>query len=254
MTSIRDVPPLRHLRRLMDAQRLERASDAQLVERFVRARDDAAFAALMRRHGPMVLATCRQVLGGSALADDAFQAAFLVLSRKATSIGKRGSVASWLHRVAYRIALRAKANEARRGRIEKRARVRSPAGPATEAAWRELHAILDEELARLPDKYQAPLVLCYLEGLTHDEAAVRLGWPAGTVKSRLARGRDRLRSRLARRGLTLSATAFATALVARPATAAVPPELVRSVCAASRAFREGAVIAPCLSARAVDLA
>src|SRR5262249_12761325 len=136
MTPTRDFPPLRQLRRLMDSQRLEGASDAQLMEWFVLARDDAAFATLMRRHGPMVLATCRQILGGSALADDAVQAAFLVLARKAASIGKRKSVASWLYRVAYRIAIRAKANEARRRRIEQQAGTPSPAGPAAEAAWR----------------------------------------------------------------------------------------------------------------------
>jgi RNA polymerase sigma factor (sigma-70 family) len=209
----------------MESQRLEGAIDAQLVEGFVRSRDEAAFAALVRRHGPMVLATCRQVLGGSALAEDAFQAAFLVLARKAVTLSKREPVASWLHRVAYRLAIRARADEARRGRIEQRAATRPPAGPPAEAAWRELHAILDEELARLPEKYQAPLVLCYLEGLTHDEAAARLGWPAGTVKSRLARGREVLRSRLTRRGLAPSLAVFGTLLAARAATAALPPHL-----------------------------
>src|SRR5262249_48128930 len=155
--------------------------------------------ALVRRHGPLVLGVCRRVLRDRHAAEDAFQATFLILLRRARSLDRRGSVASWLYTVAYHVALRARADAARRP---------PPARPVPqppEAGWADLQPVLDEELGRLPDSYRAVVVLCYLEGKTNVEAARLLGWPVGTVKGRLARARDLLRARLTRRGITLSA-------------------------------------------------
>ena len=182
---------------------------AELLGRFRASGDEAAFAALVARHGPMVLATCRRILPQQADADDAFQATFLVLARRAGAIVDPDRLAPWLHGVARRVSVRARTVAARR-RIEGDEPGDVAAPPPRDDA--ELRSVLDEELARLPAKYRAPLVLCYLEGLTSDEAASQLAWPVGTVRSRLAGGRDRLRGRLARRGLD-------------PAAGALPPVL-----------------------------
>ncbi len=207
---------------------------AQLLTRFAATRDEAAFAALVAHHGPMVLATCRRILPERADADDAFQATFLVLARKARSIGDPDRLAPWLHGVARRVAVRARSQAARRLAVE--ADGDEPAdvavAPPPDDTF-ELRAILDDELARLPAKYRDPLVLCYLEGLTQDEAARQLAWPLGTVRSRLAGGRDRLRSRLARRGfapgslVVLAPTSLPVPVVSRILQAAT----VRLVCA-----------------------
>ena len=176
-------------------------SDGQLVERFARQKDEAAFDALMQRHGPMVLSVCQRVLRRVQDVEDTFQATFLMLVREAGSIQKRASVASWLYRVAYRLALRMSADVGTGAAPDRRgnAHARPPVAPEVEAAWSELKAILDEELDRLPAKYRSPLVLCYLEGKTHEEAAQELRWPPGTVKGRLSRARDLLRTRLTAR-------------------------------------------------------
>ena len=198
---------------------------AELLRRFADRRDEAAFAALVARHGPMVLATCRRILPDHADADDAFQATFLVLARRAGTIADPDRLAPWLHGVARRVATKARRLAARR-----RARAGDRPDPDGESLDEiavvpppadafELRPILDEELARLPAKYRDPLVLCYLEGLTHDQAAGQLAWPVGTVRSRLAGGRDRLRSRLARRGFGPSATlppSLPLAIASRP--------------------------------------
>ncbi len=216
------------------------APDRHLLERFAAARDPAAFAALVRRHGPMVLGVCRRVLGNLPDAEDAFQATFLVLVHKAGAIGRPEQLGNWLYGVAYRTAVKARGAAARRRGHERRAGGVTPADPAHEADQRELRAVLDEELAGLAEKYRAPVVLCYLEGLTTDEAARRLGCPRGTVLSRLARGRERLRRRLVRRGLALSAGAFAGGL----AQGAVPAELAeRTAETAARAAAGGAAAA-----------
>jgi RNA polymerase sigma factor (sigma-70 family) len=216
---------LGHIRKLY-APPLADAPDGQLLERYVGGRDEAAFAALLRRHGPMVLDVCRRVLRQTQDAEEAFQATFLLLARQAHSIRKRGSVGPWLHGAAFRVALKARTQAARRRRRE-RAAAAAPRPEAPSAtAWRELQAVLDEELGRLPARYRAPLVLCYLEGKTQEEAAAQLGCPLGTVRSRSARGRALLQGRLTRRGLALSGAAFATALTAHTATAAVPAPLL----------------------------
>jgi RNA polymerase sigma factor (sigma-70 family) len=199
-------------------------SDRALLDRFVRLRDEAAFAALVRRHGPMVLAVCRRVLRHAHDAEDACQAAFLVLARKAAAVRCRDSVGSFLHGVAYRVAARLRRDLARRRALEGPA-VDVPQRDSGEATWREARAVLDAELGRLPEKFQAPLLLCYLQGKTRDEAAQELGWSLGTLRGRLDRGREMLRARLVRRGLTLSGALLATLLSRQAASAALPPTL-----------------------------
>jgi RNA polymerase sigma factor (sigma-70 family) len=202
------------------------APDAQLLTRFADGRDEAAFAALVRRHGPMVLGVCARVLGDSADAEDAFQATFLVLVRRAGSVGRPDLLASWLYGVAHRTALRTRSDAARRRRHE--GCVPPPAAESGEADWRDLRPVLDEELNRLPDKYRVPLVLCHLEGVTHEEAARRLGCPRETVTTRITRGRERLRQRLVQRGVMLSAGGLAV-LLTENAAAAVTPEAAAGV-------------------------
>ena len=188
--------------------------DRVLLERFAERRDaddpaaEAAFAALVERHGPMVLRVCRAVLGDRHEAEDAFQATFLVLASRARSIRRGDSVGSWLHGVALRVANRARWRAARRRHHERRhAEMTAATEPDETGDDRppdDVDRVLHEEIGRLPEKYRRPVVLCYLEGLTHDQAADQLGWPVGTVRRRLAGARDRLRGRLTRRGATPS--------------------------------------------------
>jgi RNA polymerase sigma factor (sigma-70 family) len=195
-------------------------TDRHLLDRFVRSQDQAAFAALVERHGPMVLAVCQRLLHDVHEAEDAFQATFLVLAHKACSIGRLESLGPWLHGVAYRAAARAR--QAARHRARQREAAAMPDGdPAVELMGHELRQVLDEELGRLAEKYRAPLVLFYFEGKTTEEVARQLGCPKGTVLSRLARGRDRLRKRLVRRGVAPSAGV----LMAKAVPAAVPAPL-----------------------------
>jgi RNA polymerase sigma factor (sigma-70 family) len=203
-------------------------TDGQLLECFIARRDDAAFEALVRRHGPMVLAVCRRVLRNYHDSEDAFQATFLVLARKAASVMPRQAVGNWLYGVAYRTALKAKATTARR---RERQVVEMPEpelhqedGPA------DLQHLLDKELNSLPDKYRTPLILCGLEGRSEKEAAGQLGLPQGTLSSRLSRARAMLAKRLARRGVALSLPA---------ASARVPTALLDSTIKAACQFAAG---------------
>src|SRR5208283_4994999 len=196
---------LRHVRKLIGLERSTELTDGQLLDAFVVRRDEAAFTTLVQRHGPMVQRVCRRVLGDAHDAEDAFQAAFLVLARKAGAIRHRSSVGGWLYEVAYHLALRGRANAARRRKHERQAPEMSPPNPLSEREREELQTMLDEELHRLPEKYRTPLVLCYLEGKTNTQAAEELGWPAGSMSSRLTRARELLRDRLAGRGVALSA-------------------------------------------------
>ncbi len=199
---------------LFDAGAVGSWSDGALVERFLRRRDESAFAVLVERHGPMVLGVCRSVLRDEHEAHDAFQATFLVLVGRARGLWVRDSVGPWLHGVAWRVASRARAASARRLRHERRAALMAdrPVGSVEGEAGRdESRALLHEEIGRLPERFRAAVVLCDLEGMTADQAAVRLGAPVGTVRSRLARGRDRLKARLIRRGVAPSAVAAVAA-------------------------------------------
>jgi RNA polymerase sigma factor (sigma-70 family) len=215
------------LHRAVESRELDALDDAELLDRFRLAGSAAAFEAIVRRYGERVLAAGRQVLDDPADVDDVFQAAFLVLLNQGQRIRKGQSLGGWLFGVAHRLALQARRGVARRRRAE----ARKPAPFATEAAdlsWREACAILHEELNRLPDTYRVPLLLCYIEGRTRDDAAKQLGVKADVIRGRLERGRDRLRARLTRRGVTLSAGLLAA--IANPATAGAPPpaSLVRS--------------------------
>jgi RNA polymerase sigma factor (sigma-70 family) len=225
---------LRHLRALA-ARHDEPVPDEQLLQRFAAASDWAAFEALLRRHGPTVLGVCRRLLRREQDVEDAFQATFLVLARKAASIRRRQSVASWLHGVARRVAVRARAAAARQSAGPVGEVVAPDLDPAGALTWHEARAALDEELARLPEELRAPLVLCYLEGLARDEAAARLGCPLGTLKGRLERGRDLLRRRLTRRGLGLAAALAALALE----RAAVPAALAAATTRAASGSAAG---------------
>jgi RNA polymerase sigma factor (sigma-70 family) len=200
-------------------------TDAQLLERYVARRDEAAFEALVRRHGPMVLGVCRRVLRSCHDAEDAFQATFLVLVRKAASVRPRERVGNWLYGVAYRAA-----QKARIVSIRRRARERQMPEPASvaEGLWHDLLPLLDRELRGLPEKYRLPVVLCDLEGKTRGEAARGLGWPEGTVASRLARGRALLARRLTRHGVPLSAGVLTAVLSQNASGACVPATLIVS--------------------------
>jgi RNA polymerase sigma factor (sigma-70 family) len=205
MGYVRSGPVMRELSRLFHAGTVAGLSDRELLERFAarrRPEGEVAFAALVARHGPMVLAVCRQILGDAHDADDAFQATFLTLARKAGGIRQPDRLAPWLHGVAVRRSRKLRQQRARRSRHEHCAAALAVAQSPAEsrAELREDAAALHEQVARLPDKYRAPIVLCYLQGHTHDTAATVLGWPVGTVRGRLARARDRLRSRLSARG------------------------------------------------------
>jgi RNA polymerase sigma factor (sigma-70 family) len=225
-----------YLRRMAAPDGSGDLSDGQLLERFADQRDEAAFAVLVQRHGPLVLDVCRRILANTHDAEDAFQATFLVLVRNAAAIHKRESVSSWLYGVAYRVAVRAKVGNTRRRLHERQAPERSPGDPRDDATWRDLRPLLDEEVQRLPEVYRVPFILCYLEGKTNEQAAELLGCPKGTVVSRLARARERLRFRLTRRGVVLSAGGLAAALVQGTTSAAPPAALAQDTVAAALAF------------------
>src|SRR5262249_8793521 len=198
MTTTRADVLLRHVRSLV-ADETGHLRDGQLLQRFADGRDEAASAALVRRHGPLVLGVCRRVLGDWHDGEDAFQTTFLTLAQKAGSIHKQGSVGPWLYGVAYRVAANAKTRAAARRRHECQAPGRASGDALAEVSVRELLAVLDEELRQLPACCPAPLVLCLLGGRTRDEAARQLGWSLSTLKRRLQQGRDRLPARPAKR-------------------------------------------------------
>jgi RNA polymerase sigma factor (sigma-70 family) len=255
MTGRELIPISRQLRQLLVQADGGSTSDEQLIRRFVNQRDEAAFELLVWRHGPMVHGVCRRVLRDPHHAEDAFQATLLVLARKARFISLRRSLASWLYKVAYRVALRARAAAWKRARHERQVleipAVVDPRAPAG-APLDELQAVLDEELNRLAEKHRSPMVLCYLQGLTNEEAARQLGWPVGTVKTRLAQARHLLAGRLARRGLAPAGGILVA--TASPAWTVAPPRvLVGATVRAAALASAGQVSAAALPARVACL-
>ncbi|WP_165219876.1 RNA polymerase sigma factor [Aquisphaera insulae] len=225
--------PRRDLTTLFEVGATSGRSDGQLLEHFAASRDEAVFETLVGRHGPMVWGVCRRLLRDPHDAEDAFQATFLVLARKAAAIAHRELLAGWLHAVARRTATRARAIAARRrAREQQVVPMPEPEAPS-EDRGDDLLAILDEELARLPDRFRTPIVLCDLEGKTQQDAASRLGCPPGTVSSRLSRGRAMLARRLARRGVTLAAGSLAAAMAREAESAIVPAGLAGSTARAA---------------------
>ncbi len=253
MTPCRAGAVLHQIHRLIDSHDPDNLSDRELLECFILRRDEAAFTTLLHRHGPMVMRVCRRVLHDRHAAEDAFQATFLVLACKASSVRRREGVGGWLHGVAYRLALKA-LRQARRRPPEPTAAAAAP-DPLDELTLREAQAVLDEELRKLPAKYREPLLLCYLEEKTRDEAARQLKWPLGTLKSRVERGRDLLRVGLERRGLTLSAVLSAAALAPRNAEAALAADALRQTARAALRGAAGPVSSAAgLSPEAIALA
>src|SRR5262249_53338728 len=219
------------VRRAVGSRTADGVPDEDLLARWVNGRDESAFELLVWRHGPMVLATCRRVLGPSADADDAFQAAFLTLVRRAAQIRSGTSIGGWLHRVAFRVALRVQAH-----RLALATLPAEPVGPVAESTdWSEVRAVLDEEIDRLPERFRAPFVLCHLQGKTNAEAARDLGRPLGTIESQLFTARRRLRVRLTRRGITLGAAAVVT----------VPASLARAAVGLARGPAPAHLLAVC---------
>jgi RNA polymerase sigma factor (sigma-70 family) len=243
-------PLLRHLQRLMSRQ--DAAGDALLLERFAAQRDESAFAALLARHGPMVLGVCRRVLRDTHEAEDVFQAVFLVLARKAAILHRPQSLAAWLYGTARHLAFKVRRGDARRRQRERDSHRSVPVStdPLDELAARELFLILDEEMERLPETYRLPLLLCGLEGRTQEEAARILGWTAGSLKGRLERGRKQLHARLSRRGWAFSGALLALG-VSQGGTASAAAQLTAETLQAALAFAQGECGA--ISAEVVEL-
>jgi RNA polymerase sigma factor (sigma-70 family) len=255
MTEGHPNPFRHHVRHLIGSISAAALTDGQLLERFLANGDETTVEVLVRRYGPLVFGVCRRVLHDAHAAEDAFQATFLVLVRKAPSLDRGKPLGSWLYTVAYRLALRARANELRRQRCEEKAARTRPSDDGRTTSPNDLVVALEEELHRLPERHRAPLVLCYLEGKTNEQAAAILGCPRGSMAARLAQARERLRECLARRGFVAPAAGIAAALAAASARAAVPlPLLDNTVRAALWFARDDACAAGFVSARAVALA
>ncbi|HEV3255739.1 MAG TPA: sigma-70 family RNA polymerase sigma factor [Gemmataceae bacterium] len=248
---------LRYIRRLVSRPEPDGSSDGALLGRFISEKDEQAFAALVDRHGPLVLQVCRRVLVNVHDAEDAFQAAFLVLARKAATVRPREALPAWLHGVAHRVALKARSAKVRR--LRKSQPLDAPPAdprpdPLAELSAREMFSIVDEELRRLPEIYRLPVILCCLQGRSQEEAARQLGWTPGSVRGRLERGRARLHDRLVRRGLTLSAALAAAEVSRGAASAAVVAGLVAPTVRAAMAFAARQTAAGGVSVEAVALA
>jgi RNA polymerase sigma factor (sigma-70 family) len=255
MTNGRLSPIIQHLRRVVRPAQTAGISDAQLLDRFVVQGDAAAFELLLWRHGPMVWGLCRRMLSDFHEAEDAFQASMLVLARKAGTIGKRRSLASWLYKVTFRIVLRAKAVSARRARFEKHVdQLPSiPINLESENGCCELRPLIDEGLNSLPEKYRVPVVLCYLQNKTNEEAARQLHWPVGTVKTRLSKARELLGDWLCRRGVAFSTEGYESILAPAAVSAALPASLLESTLKAAMLVSLGQTGAAVLSARGLLL-
>jgi RNA polymerase sigma factor (sigma-70 family) len=243
-----------YLRRAVLAEDEADRTDAQLLECFVTCRDEAAVAALVRRHGPMVWGVCRRALRNHQDAEDAFQATFLVLVRRAAAIQPREMVANWLYGVAHQTALKARATGAKRQAREKQVdQMPEPQAESEPDLWRDLQPLLDGELSRLPDKYRLAIVLCDLEGTSRKEAACQLGIPEGTLSSRLTTARTMLAERLARHGLTLSGGALAAVLSQNAAAGGLPPSVAMSAIKAATLVAAGQAAGGVISAKVAAL-
>jgi RNA polymerase sigma factor (sigma-70 family) len=231
---------VRRLRWLIDRPECPSPTDADVLARFVAERDEAAFELLVWRHGPAVYRLCRRMLRCEQDAEDAFQATFLTLARRAAAIGKRESVASWLYKVAYRIVLRLQQRQQRHVVVALDGQPEPVAEAECQGPDADVRMALDEEVSRLPDKYRLAVVLCYLEGKSNTEAAAELGCPRGTIDSRLAWARQRLRQRLARRGIGLSITAALGLLAGSSTAAQLPAALARATAHLGVQFAGGA--------------
>jgi RNA polymerase sigma factor (sigma-70 family) len=229
-------------------------TDGELLEAFVTRRDEAYFEALVRRHGPMVLGVCRRILRNPHDAEDAFQAAFLVLARRAAAVVPRDLVGNWLYGVAYRTALAARRTAARRRSRERQVDAMPEPSARAEETWQELWPLLDRELNRLPARYRAPVVLCHLEGRTRKEAARQLGLPVGTVSGRLTTALRLLAKRLRRQGLALSVGALTGALSPQAASACVPPALLAAAVRAAPLLAAGQTAPGVVAAEVTALA
>jgi RNA polymerase sigma factor (sigma-70 family) len=243
---------VKHLRRAALQRDGGGLTDGQLWGRFVEHRDQAAFAALVKRHGPMVWGVCRRLLNHHD-AEDAFQAAFLVLVRKAASIWPREMVGNWLYGVAHQTALKARATTFRRRARERQVMQMPEPAVAEPDLWHDLQPLLDQELSRLPAKYRVAIVLCDLEGKTRTEAARQLGCPEGTVAARLARARAMLAKRLARHGLPVSGGTLAAVLSQDGASASVPTSAVSSTIQAASLLAAGQAAAGMISVQVAAL-
>jgi RNA polymerase sigma factor (sigma-70 family) len=218
-------------------------TDAQLLERFINERDEAAFTAIVRRHGSMVWGVCRRILPGHQDAEDAFQATFVVLVCRAASVFPPEMVANWLYGVAHRTALKARAAAARRKARERQvAEMPEPAVDERDL-WSDLRPVLDRELSRLPDMYRSAIVLCDLEGKTRKQAAEQLDIPEGTLSARLTRGRALLAKRLSKHGVAVSAAVFAPVVSVKVASAYVPTSVMCSTIKAAGLFAAGQMAA-----------
>jgi RNA polymerase sigma factor (sigma-70 family) len=242
---------IRRLRGLVGTADLGASSDGQLLQRFLHERDESAFATLLERHGALVRGVCRYLLTDPADQDDAFQATFLLLVRKAASVRRVESLGPWLHRVACRVALTARRTAARRRTHERQVPSMTPTDPVAEVERHDWAPVLHEEVNRLPDKYRQAVVLCYLEGKSTAEAAELLHWPVGTVKVRLMRARELLHRRLVRRGLALTPVLLAAMFTPGAASAAVAPALFESTLKAAAAVAAGAAPATVAPAAAI---
>jgi RNA polymerase sigma factor (sigma-70 family) len=239
---------LRHVRQIVAAEDQPQATDAELLQAFIARRDEAAFTALVRRHGPMVLGVCRHLLHHQQDAEDAFQATFLILARQVATLRNRQALTGWLHGVAYRTCQSLKRAAARRRKHEGQVRTIPPQTPVAELAWREVQAALEQEIARLPEKYRTVFVLCCQEGRSRAEAAHQLGLKEGTVCSRLDHARKRLQQRLSRQGISLAAVLSAVALARDAGAAAVPAFLRQTTVQAALAYANGQTAAGAASA------
>jgi RNA polymerase sigma factor (sigma-70 family) len=243
---------LRQLTRSMVADTLAERADRELVECLVARPDEPAFEALVRRHGPMVYRVCWRVLHQAQDCEDAFQATFLILAQKLSTVKRRDSLASWLHGVAHRVALDARKQSARRRTHEANATV-PRMGPPDDLTWKELRTVLDTELASMPEKLSSPLILCHLEGHSQEEAASQLGWSKSTLKRRLEDARAALGRRLTRKGFLWPA-ALAGVLVSNcVAPAALSPKLIGSTVVAATCALAGRVAAGVVSAKVMAL-